>query len=102
MASETQRKPIELPWTTIIAVLAATGGLFLFLNPLETSRPRERNGLELHIDRVQDVDARLWQDPLRAAAEHDTRVQALKKDAQEQFAEENSRHSTEFFSKQIS
>jgi hypothetical protein len=72
------RKSIELPWPAIAAALVAVGGVFLYLNPLETSRPAERTGLHLSFNHPQDVDARLWQDPLRTTAEHETQVQGQK------------------------
>jgi hypothetical protein len=94
---EKQRKSIDLPWPAIMAALAAVGGVFLYLNPLETSRPTERTGFQLNLDRPQDVDARLWQDPLRTATEHETQVFSRRKDAPEQFDQESQRHSVGHF-----
>ena len=94
---EKQRKSIDLPWPAIMAALAAVGGVFLYLNPLETSRPAERTGFQLNLDSPQDVDARLWQDPLRTATEHETQVFSRRKDAPEQFDQENQRHSVGHF-----
>jgi hypothetical protein len=93
---EKQRKSIDLPWPAIMAALAAVGGVFLYLNPLETSRPTERTGFQLNLDRSQDVDARLWQDPLRTATEHEAQV-SRRKDAPEQSEQENQRHSVGHF-----
>lgn len=70
------RKSIELPWPAIAAALVALGGVFVYLNPLQTSRPPERTGFHLSFNDLQDVDARLWQDPLRTAAEHEAQAQA--------------------------
>jgi hypothetical protein len=94
---EKQRKSIDLPWPAIMAALAAVGGVFLYLNPLETSRPAERTGFQLNLDRSQDVDARLWQDPLRTATEHEAQVFSRRKDAPEQSEQENQRHSVGHF-----
>ena len=72
------RKSIDLPWPAIAGALVALGGVFVYLNPLETSRPTERTGLHLNFNHLQNVDARLWQDPLRTTAEHETKVQEQK------------------------
>jgi hypothetical protein len=85
------RKSIDLPWPAIAAALVALGGVFVYLNPLQTSRPAERTGLHLRFDYLQNVDARLWQDPLRTTAEHETQVQG-QKDAGTDISVENSLH----------
>jgi hypothetical protein len=72
------RKSIDLPWPAIAAALVALGGVFLYLNPLQTSRPAEGTGLHVSFNHLQDVDARLWQDPLRTTAEHEAQVQGQK------------------------
>jgi hypothetical protein len=72
------RKSIDLSWPAIAAALVALGGVFVYLNPLQTSRPAERTGLHLGINHLQNVDARLWQDPLRTTAEHETQIQEHK------------------------
>jgi hypothetical protein len=72
------RKTIDLPWPAIAATLVALGGVFVYLNPLETSRPKERTGLHINFNHPQDVDARLWQDPLRTTAEHEAKEQEQK------------------------
>jgi hypothetical protein len=72
------RKSIDLPWPAIAAALVAVGGVFLYLNPLQTSRPTQA-GFPVRFNRdLQDVEARLWQDPLRTTAEHETQVQSQK------------------------
>src|SRR5262245_57523220 len=87
--TDSQRKPIDLPWATIIATLVAIGGVFLYLNPIHTARPNERAGFHSDLDQPEDVDARLWQDALRAATEHDNTVQwKLKDGSPEQLREE--------------
>lgn len=64
-----RRKTLDLPWQGIVVVLLTGDGIFACLNPLETWRPSEKAGVSLRIDRNQDVEARLWQDPLRIAFE---------------------------------
>lgn len=80
--AEGQQKSINVPWATIAAVLAAAGGFFLYLNPLQTSRPNEQTGSHTNPDRLQDADARLWQDPLRSTSEHDAEIQWKAKEMQ--------------------
>ncbi len=98
---EKQRKSIDLPWPAIAAALVALGGVFLYLNPLQTSRPAERTGLHLGFNHLQDVDARLWQDPLRTTADHETQVQR-QKDADTDISVENSLHEVETLRKELS
>ena len=94
---ESKKRSVDLPWATIVvAILATTGGFFLYLNPLQTSRPTERAGFQLNLDRPQDVDARLWEDPLRTATEHEARVILRPKDSPE-FKQENERHDPAHF-----
>jgi hypothetical protein len=76
---EKPRKSFDLPWPAIAAALVAVGGVFVYLNPLQTSRPAERTGPHLNFNHLQDVDARLWQDPLRTTAEHERTVQEQKR-----------------------
>jgi hypothetical protein len=77
---EKPRKTIDLPWPAIAAALVALGGVFVYLNPLQTSRPAERTGLHVNLNHLQNVDARLWQDPLRTTAEYETQMQGQKGD----------------------
>jgi hypothetical protein len=92
-----KRKSIDLPWPAMVAALAGLGGVFLYLNPLQTSRPTERSGFALSFDRPQDVDARLWQDPLRTATEHESQLASRQKEAPGQTMAENNRHSIQHF-----
>jgi hypothetical protein len=90
------RKSIDLPWPAIAAALVALGGVFLYLNPLQTSRPTQA-GFPVGFNRdLQDVEARLWQDPLRTTAEHETQVQS-----QKDVSVENSLHAVEALRKRL-
>src|ERR1700693_1206159 len=91
--TESKKAAINLPWATIAAVLAATGGFFFYLNPLQTSRPMERAGFHSDLDRPQDVDARLWQDPLRTTSEHDADILSRYKDSAKERDREDKHHS---------
>lgn len=57
----------SIPWTTIIAVLAAAGGAIYYFSPLTSSRPSAPLGPGLESGAYQDAAARLWQDPFKAA-----------------------------------
>ena len=98
--TETKKRSVDVPWATIIAIVAATGGFFLYLNPLQTSRPSERGGLHSDVDRSQNADARLWQDPLRAASEHDAFVQWRYNDSREELDREAALHSPDILFKE--
>ena len=96
-----QRKSIDLPWPAIAAALVALGGVFVYLNPLQTSRPAERTGLHLGVNHLQNVDARLWQDPLQTTAEHETQVQK-QKEADTDVSVEGSLHRVDTLRKTLS
>src|SRR5262249_61611412 len=63
------------------------------------SRPAERTGLHLGFNHLQDVDARLWQDPLRTTAEHESLVQEQKDTGRNV---EDSLHAVETFREKLS
>src|SRR5207245_2835675 len=74
-----QQKSFDIPWPAVITVTALLVGYFTYRS-LQTSRPVERVGYSFPKTDLQDVNARLWQDPLRAAYEHfaDTSAQGCK------------------------
>lgn len=59
------------PWMSILTVAAgfAAGGLLL-LSPLTSSRPSVPTNAKAEVVHKEDVDARLWQDPFDAVANH--------------------------------
>ena len=63
-------KTFQLPWQGLLALTAALAGAVWYFTPLDTSRPKERIPQMLTNHEVQDVDARLWQDPLLAVSLH--------------------------------
>src|SRR6202011_3032420 len=63
-------KSFQLPWQGLVALAAAVAGAVWYFAPLDTSRPTERSGQAMGTNQIQDVDARLWQDPLLAAQLH--------------------------------
>ena len=70
-------RQVQLPWQGIAALTAVITGAVWYLTPINTSRPPAKSGLSLRVSSDQDVDARLWQDPLAAAVAHDDEVGAI-------------------------
>lgn len=66
MADEQTRK-FELPWGTLLPVLAALGGVISQFKPLVSTRPAVPSEKAVAVTAEQDVDARLWQDPIAVA-----------------------------------
>ena len=66
MADEQTRK-FELPWGTLLPVLAALGGIISQFKPLVSTRPAVPGEKAIAVTAEQDVDARLWQDPIAVA-----------------------------------
>jgi hypothetical protein len=63
MADEQKRK-LDIPWTTLLPLLAALAGIVAQYKPLVSVRPSmPTTKLDEQIA-AQNVDARLWQDPL--------------------------------------
>jgi len=63
MADNDKRK-FDLPWGTILPVLAVLAGLVAHFKPLVSTRPSIGSEKSVPVTAAQDVDARLWQDPI--------------------------------------
>ena len=70
MAEENGGGGFSIPWPTVFTLAALAGGLFFFLPPLSSSRPGGTPGQSSATLGFQDVDARLWEDPVKAALRH--------------------------------
>lgn len=65
--AESSNKGISIPWSAIFAACTVLGGLFYWLIPVASLRPPTPPSTILSSLGFQDIDARLWQDPLAAA-----------------------------------
>jgi hypothetical protein len=63
-------KPSILPLANIASLVVLIGGIAFYLAPLTSSRPSAEPDHEVTAWGEQDVDARLWQDPLEASDRH--------------------------------
>ncbi|MFX0198184.1 MAG: hypothetical protein ACFFCW_18865 [Candidatus Hodarchaeota archaeon] len=66
---------------TIITILAVLGGAYyVSQSQLKSSRPEAPTGLTHAVSEKDKIDARLWQDPLKVACEHDKTFHGPEKD----------------------
>jgi hypothetical protein len=85
MADEQKRK-LEIPWTTLLPMIAVLAGIVAQYKPLVSVRPAIPSEKSVGVAADQDVDARLWQDPLsvvqkeRAALDADLQVKKVAAD----------------------
>ena len=66
MADNDKRK-FELPWATLLPVAAVLAGIVVQYKPLVSERPSVPVEKTAPVIAAQDVDARLWQDPIGVA-----------------------------------
>ena len=66
MAEEQTRK-FDLPWGTLLPILAALAGVIAQFKPLVSTRPPVPSEKPIPVIAEQDVNARLWQDPIAVA-----------------------------------
>lgn len=64
----------EIPWATLLPLVVALAGLIAQFRPLVSARPSIPNSKPIDFTALQDVDARLWQDPLVVAAKAKERL----------------------------
>lgn len=75
MADDDKRK-FEIPWATLLPLLAALAGVIAQFRPLVSARPGIPSEKPIEVIAVQDVDARLWQDPLAVAQKAKAQLEA--------------------------
>ena len=63
MAEDDKRK-LDIPWATLLPMVAALAGIVAQYKPLVSARPAAPSEKPVEVIADQDVDARLWQDPL--------------------------------------
>src|ERR1700674_1309459 len=63
MADEEKRR-LEIPWATLLPIVAALAGIIAQYKPLVSARPAVPSTKSSEQLAAQDIDARLWQDPL--------------------------------------
>jgi hypothetical protein len=66
MAEDDKRK-FDIPWATLLPIIAALAGIVVQFRPLVSERPAVPGEKAVEVVAEQDVDARLWQDPLVVA-----------------------------------
>ena len=75
MAEDDKRK-FDIPWATLLPVIAALAGIVAQYKPLISARPAVPSEKSIEVIAAQDVDARLWQDPLPVAQKQKAQLDA--------------------------
>src|SRR5438552_10514455 len=65
--ADNDRRKFELPWGTLLPLMAVLAGVIAQFKPLLSERPSVPNEKTAPVIAAQDVDARLWQDPIGVA-----------------------------------
>src|SRR5262249_61220962 len=71
MADNTKPK-FDLPWGTLLPLMAVLAGVIATYKPLVSERPPIPDEKTAAVVAAQDLDARLWQDPICAAQKQKT------------------------------
>ena len=75
MAEEEKRK-LDIPWATLLPLVAALAGILAQYKPLVSTRPAAPSGKPVEVIADQNIDARLWQDPLGVAHKQKAELEA--------------------------
>ena len=65
--ADTDKRKVDLPWGTLLPLLAVLAGVVAQYKPLVSERPSVPSEKAGPVIAEQDVDARLWQDPISVA-----------------------------------
>ena len=57
----------DIPWATVLSLIAVLGGIVAQYKPLVSTRPPVPSEKAIPLTAKQDVEARLWQDPISVA-----------------------------------
>ena len=67
---------VDLPWGTLLPLLAVLAGVIATYKPLVSERPSVPSEKTAPVIAAQDVDARLWQDPIGVAQKQKTLLES--------------------------
>ena len=65
--ADNNKPKFDLPWATLLPLLAVLAGVIATYKPLVSERPSVPSEKTAPVIAEQDVDARLWQDPIGVA-----------------------------------
>jgi hypothetical protein len=65
--TDNNKPKFDLPWGTLLPLLAVLAGVIATYKPLVSERPSVANEKTAPVIAAQDVEARLWQDPIGVA-----------------------------------
>jgi hypothetical protein len=74
--AEEQTRTFDLPWGTLLPVLALLAGVIAQFKPLVSTRPPVPSEKAISVTAEQDLDARLWQDPIAVAQKQEALLDA--------------------------
>lgn len=75
MADNDKRK-FDLPWATLLPLVAVIAGVIAQYKPLVSPRPAVPSEKAIPVVAAQDVDARLWQDPFSVAQRQNAQIES--------------------------
>ena len=73
---EDDKRKFDIPWATLLPVIAVLAGVVAQFRPLVSMRPGVPGEKPIPVMAEQDVDARLWQDPIAVAQKQKSAVAA--------------------------
>src|SRR5438132_12390298 len=65
--ADNEKRKFDLPWGTLLPLMAVLAGVIATYKPLVSERPSVPSEKTAPVIAAQDVDARLWQDPIGVA-----------------------------------
>jgi hypothetical protein len=74
--AESDKPKFDLPWATLLPLVAVLAGIIAQYKPLVSSRPPVPSEKSVPVIAEQDVDARLWQDPIAVAQKQNSSLTA--------------------------